>query len=156
MNAPTGQESPGIGIVTPGAELSPAARFLAEFKDRRGEYLQPLRIELGDDFAFECQVKTLCDADVTEMGCLMASKGFNMALPMASLEALNTFYAAFMFVGVMEFENEETRYFDSLEAASEWQKLEGLAEVVNQLRGVLVLKNPFVQANLLGIDTRAS
>lgn len=150
-NALVGQESPGIGIVTADAELSPSEKFLREFRERRGPVLQPLRIELGDDFTFECQVKTLSDNDLTEIGCLMAAKGFSLSLPMASLEALSTFYAAFMFVAVMESDDDDARYFESMDAAAEWQKLEGLAEVVNQLRGVLVVKNPFVQANLLGI-----
>jgi hypothetical protein len=140
--------------LSPVPSLSPAAKFLQTFRERRGVYMQPLRIEFGDDFVFECQVKTLSDKDVTEIGVLMGTRGFSMGAPVASLEALMAFYAAFMVVGVMQFDDDQTRYFETMEAAEEWQQSEGLAAVVNQLRGALALKNPFIQETILGIDSK--
>ena len=135
-------------------KTSYAEAFLLEFRVRRGDVNQPVRFELEGGQVFECGTKILCDEDVSLMGILMASRGYTL-FPILDLKAQRLFFAALMFVGTTRHDDENEPRFDSLSQAEEWIQEPGLAEAVNFLRGVLLMRNPFVKKNFLSPEPDA-
>jgi hypothetical protein len=144
-NAPAASDSPASAPVELGAQLSPAQKFLQGLRAQRGDYLHPVRVELGPDVVFEAKIKTLSDSDIVEMQVLAESRPAQ-----AGHQVLSTYYAALMVVGVMNADAlDEERYFQSIDEAISWQDEPGISVATREVRRLLVEKNPALQLNVL-------
>lgn len=132
-------------------ESSASRAFLLEFRARRGETLQPVVLyhaedENGDTDSENTHLggKTLSAEEFFEVGVLMASGGYTLHdLTNAGAQVL--FYSALFHVGVVRGDDENARYFETLDAAREWLREPGFIEVPLLLRQVLFEMNPLLK-----------